>query len=110
MSTQVITKKTISALRICYFTLSVSVAVYLPRIPDLKDKLHLTVGEIGQILMLVGLVGFIASRLVTLVIKKLTSRRAVLFGVLSRVPKGIGSVNYFLTSAFIDVLKPAKST
>ncbi len=81
MSTQVITKKTISALRICYFTLSVSVAVYLPRIPDLKDKLHLTVGEIGQILMLVGLVGFIASRLVTLVIKKLTSRRAVLFGV-----------------------------
>lgn len=43
--------------------------------------MHLTVGEIGQILMLVGLVGFIASRLVTLVIKKLTSRRAVLFGV-----------------------------
>lgn len=75
------TTRTIRSLRIGFFTLSVSYLVYAPRIPDLKDRLDVTVAALGSIFMIVGLMGLLTSKLVSVLVKKFTSRKSIVMAL-----------------------------
>lgn len=75
------TTSTIRSLRIGFFTLSVSYLVYAPRIPDLKDRLNVSVSELGSIFMIVGLMGLLTSKLVSVIVKKFTSRKSIVMAL-----------------------------
>lgn len=74
-------KRQIRSLQVSYFTLSVTYLVYVPRIPQLKDRLGVSVSTLGEIFMIVGLMGLITSKLVAHVIALITSKRAILCGL-----------------------------
>lgn len=74
-------KNMIRSLRICFFTLSVSYLVYAPRIPDLKDRLNVSVATLGSIFMIVGLIGLLTSRLVSSIVKKFTSKKSIVMAL-----------------------------
>lgn len=74
-------KSTIRSLRIGFFTLSVSYLVYAPRIPDLKDRLNVSVSTLGSIFMIVGLMGLLTSKLVSVIVKKFTSRKSIVMAL-----------------------------
>jgi fucose permease len=74
-------KSTIRSLRIGFFTLSISYLVYAPRIPDLKDRLNVSVSTLGSIFMIVGLMGLLTSRLVSIIVKKYTSKKSIVMAL-----------------------------
>lgn len=74
-------KNQIRSMQISFFTLSVTYLVYVPRIPQLKDRLGVSVSTLGAIFMIVGVMGLVTSKLVAFVIAKLTSKKAILFAL-----------------------------
>ncbi len=76
-----VSKKTMFSLRVSFFTLSIIYSVYAPRIPELKDRLHVSVPTLGVIFMITGLAGALTSKLVARIITWLTSRRSILFAI-----------------------------
>ena len=70
-------KKRLVWLRVLSFALSITYLTWVPRLPEIKDHLHLTVGELGQILMLVGLVGLFSSKLNSTLLIRYGSRKIV---------------------------------
>lgn len=74
-------KSSIRSLRIGFFSLSVSYLVYAPRIPELKDRLNVSVATLGSIFMIVGLLGLVTSRLVSIIVKKFTSRKSIVLAL-----------------------------
>ena len=70
-------KKRLIWLRVLSFALSITYLTWVPRLPEIKDHLHLTVGELGQILMLVGLVGLFSSKLNSTLLIRYGSRKIV---------------------------------
>ena len=74
-------KRTMVAMRVIFFFLFFSVLVYTPRIPDIKDHLHISLATLGQIFMFTGLFGFFTAKIIAKIILKLSSRRAILVAV-----------------------------
>lgn len=70
-------KKRIFWLRVLSFALSITYLTWVPRLPEIKDHLHLSVGDLGQILMLVGLVGIFTSKLNSTLLIRFGSRKIV---------------------------------
>ncbi len=58
--------------------MSIGYLTWAPRIPDIKDRLDLTVDQLGACFMVVGVVGLFLSGVVARIIARLGSRRAVL--------------------------------
>jgi len=74
-------KKTMFSLRASFFTLSLALSVFAPRIPQLKDRLHISVPTLGLVFMITGLAGAVTSKLVAKIIARLTSRRSLIFAI-----------------------------
>lgn len=58
--------------------MSIGYLTWAPRIPDIKDRLDLTVDQLGACFMVVGVVGIFLAGVVSRIIARLGSRRAVL--------------------------------
>ena len=63
------------------FALSVSFMTWGPRLPELKDQLNLSVVQLGQIFMVVGLVGLIFSKFNSWLLINLGSRKMIFLAV-----------------------------
>ena len=69
------------SLRASFFTLSLALSVFAPRIPQLKDRLHVSVPTLGLMFMVTGLAGAVTSKLVAKIISWLTSKRSLIFAI-----------------------------
>ena len=74
-------KSPINSLRVAFFTLSFAYLVYTPRIPELKDRLHISVSTLGEILLIVGLLGIGTFKIVRVIIERFSSRKSILLAL-----------------------------
>jgi MFS family permease len=74
-------KSQMRAMQISFFTLSITYLVYTPRIPQLKDRLGVSVSTLGSIFMIVGLMGLLTSKLVAKIIALVSSKKAILLAL-----------------------------
>ena len=59
-----------------FFVNGASFSSWLPRVPEVRDRLDLSLGELGTVLLAVGLGGLVSSAVGGLVVDRLGSRRA----------------------------------
>lgn len=63
-----------------FFVNGAVVASFVPRLPEIRDRLDLTVDEIGWVLAAAGVVGLAASAVVSLLIERFGTRRIMIGG------------------------------
>ena len=71
--------------RVLGFALSVTMMTWGPRLPELKDQLDLSVVQLGQIFMIVGLVGLVFSKFNSWLLINLGSKKMIFLAI----PMGI---------------------
>lgn len=67
----------LNRVRVVSFALAVSSFTWAPRLPELKDHLDLSVAQLGQVFMVVGLVGLLTSKLNSWLLLNFGSRKMI---------------------------------
>lgn len=75
------------AVLVLFFVNGASFSSWLPRIPEVRDRLGLSLGELGLVLLGVGVGGLVASAMAGLVVDRIGSRRAA---VAATITIGVG--------------------
>ena len=100
--------------RVIGFAISITFLTWVPRLPEIKDHLGLGVSQLGQIFMVVGLVGLVSSKLNSWLLVNLGSRRMlflaiplglfgnVLVATMSGVPQFIGGLVFCSLASFLS--------
>jgi MFS family permease len=94
-------KSHLNRVRVVSFSLAVSSFTWAPRLPELKDHLGLSVVQLGQIFMVVGLVGLLTSKLNSWLLLNVGSRKMILLAA----PTGlVGNVLVATTNSVAQFL------
>lgn len=78
-------EKTVLALKIASFSATMSWITWVPRLPELKDHLHLSFDQLGLILMFAGLTMSVSAKPTAALIQRLNSKRTIPIGVVITV-------------------------
>lgn len=78
---EVSVEKTTNALKFASMASTMSWITWVPRLPDIKDHLNLSLETLGTILMIAGLTMSIASKPTAYLIQHFTSKRTILMGI-----------------------------
>lgn len=75
-------RKTLTALRLSFFFLTACYLTWVPRIPEIKDALNISVETLGLLFMMVGVVGALTMRYIAIIINRITARRSMVVAVI----------------------------
>lgn len=79
--TEVSVEKTVFALKFASLASTMSWITWVPRLPDIKDHLNLSLETLGTILMVAGLTSSFTAKAIATLIQRLTSKRTILLGI-----------------------------
>jgi MFS family permease len=79
---QQIDRRALQSVAVQFFANGLVYATFIPRLPDIRDRVGISIGALGVVLMLGSIAGLVASLFTGRVIARLGSRRVMIFGAM----------------------------